>query len=395
MQKELILKKAAQLSKQQISWRRHLHQFPELSNQEIKTTAFIKKELSKHKIKTKRINLPTGLIAEVVGNKNGPVVAVRTDIDALPILEQTDLPFKSRNSGCMHACGHDVHMATILGVAVLLNDMKKDLAGTVRFIFQPAEEMPPGGARPMIENGALENVEMIFGMHVDPHLKVGKIGLRDGVTMASVTDFDLIIFGKAGHAARPQNAVDAIVIAAEVIESLQKIISREIDPIQPVVITFGKIEGGYARNVICDKVKLVGTARTLSDETSKLIPKKIKKIAESVCRAHGAKVEMNVIATYPVLSNHPHANRILKKNFEQLFGKGKIENTPPVLGGEDFACYLKLVKGAMFRLGVMNKKIGADKSWHSPQFIIDEDAISCGTATIAASVIDYLNSHSK
>ena len=395
MQIGLILNKVAQLSKKQISWRRHLHQFPELSNQEFKTTAFIKKELTKHKIKTKRINIPTGLIAEVVGKKSGPVVAVRTDIDALPILEQTNLPFASKNKGCMHACGHDVHMAVVLGAAVVLNQLKNDLAGTVRFIFQPAEEKPPGGALPMIENGALDNVEMIFGLHVDPHLKVGKIGLRDGVTMGSVTDFDLTIYGKGGHAARPQDTIDAIVIASEVIESLQKIVSREIDPIQPVVITFGKIEGGCARNVICDEVRLIGTARTLSDETSKLVPKKIKKIAESVCKAHGAKVEMNIMVAYPVLANHPEANGIIQKNFEHLFGNGKIEITPQVLGGEDFACYLKLVKGAMFRLGVMNKKIGADKSWHSPQFIIDEDAVSCGTATIAASVIDYLDSHSK
>lgn len=389
--KDMILKKAAALSKKQITWRRHLHQYPELSNQEFKTTAYIKDILKKNNITIKKIDLPTGIIAEVVGKKKGPTVAVRTDIDALPVLEQTTLPFKSKNIGCMHACGHDVHMSTVTGVAILLNEIKEHLNGTVRFIFQPAEEMPPGGARPMIESGALEDVKMIFGLHVDPFLKKGKIGLRDGVSMASVSDFNLKIIGKGGHAAQPHNAVDAIVTAAEVVESLQKIISREIDPVDPVVITFGKINGGSARNVICDEVTLVGTARTLSVKASKAIPGKIKKVAESICKARGAQVEMEIVASYPVLINHPQANRLLRESFESLFGKGKIEPTEQTLGGEDFACYLEKVRGAMFRLGVMNNKIGANKSWHSPLFVVDEDAIYYGTSTIAATVYNYLS----
>ncbi|KAA3637628.1 MAG: amidohydrolase [Calditrichaeota bacterium] len=387
---QLLLQKANNLKKQQINWRRHLHQYPELSNQEFETTKFIKKILSDYQIPFKKIPLETGVIAEVKGKQNGSIVAIRSDIDALPILEQTNLPFKSKNRGCMHACGHDLHMATVLGTAVLLNDLKEHLHGTVRFIFQPAEEMPPGGARPMIEAGCLDKVKMIFGMHNDPHLKTGSIGLRDGIAMASVTDFDIKVIGQGGHAARPQNAVDAIVVASEIIGALQKVVSREVDPIQPVVVTIGTINGGTARNVICDEVTLVGTARTLSKEAFKQVPKRIKQIAESIAKAHKAKIDFNLVATYPVLENDIDTNNVIRENFESLFGKNKIEVTPQVMGGEDFACYLEKTKGAMFRLGVMNKKIKADKSWHSPEFIVDEDAIPIGTATFASSALNYL-----
>ena len=394
-----IEKKILSLSKivhpQQIRWRRHLHQYPEISNEEFETTKYLTAELQKLQIKTKKLKIQTGLTAEIQGKHKGPVVAVRTDIDALPILEQTKLPYASKHKGCMHACGHDMHMATILGVASNIQQLKDEFSGSVRFLFQPSEEMPPGGAKPMIEEGVLNNVDMIFGLHVDPHLKVGKIGIRDGVTMGSVTDFDLIIRGRSGHAARPHHTIDAIVTAAEVIESLQKIVSREIDPIDPVVITFGEISGGYARNVICDEVKLVGTIRTLSPQASKEVPKKVKKIAEYICKARGAKVDMYIMGDYPVLINDIEVNNIISTNYTSLFGSGKVDVTPPVLGGEDFACYLEKVKGAMFRLGVMNKKIKADKPWHSPEFIVDEEALYYGTSVITASIIDALTKLSK
>lgn len=387
-----ILAGAKKLSKDQIKWRRHLHKYPEISNQEFETTAFLKERLKEYNIKTQKIDLPTGIIAEINRNKKGKTVAVRTDIDALPIFEMTGLSFKSVNKGCMHACGHDVHMAVVLGTACLLKDLSEHLNGNVRFIFQPAEEMPPGGARPMIEAGCLKDVSMIFGLHTDPNLPVGKISTRDGVTMASVTDFDLIVKGVTGHAARPQDAVDAIVVASEIVSSLQTILSRELDPIDAAAVTFGKIEGGTARNVIAGEVRLTGTARTLSKENSVKVPKLVKRIAENICKAHSAKLEMNIIANYPVLSNSPIANRIIEENYRSLFNKKDVPTTPQVLGGEDFACYLEKVDGAMFRLGIMNKKIKADKSWHSPEFMVDEDAILFGTATLAASVISYLKS---
>lgn len=379
-----IQQAAATLWKEQVGWRRHLHQHPELSFAEHQTTAFLKKQLATLGLKTRKLNMKTGVLAELTGHSRGPVVAIRSDIDALPIFEQTKLPFRSKNDGCMHACGHDIHMATVLGAAAVLSTVRDSFDGTVRFIFQPAEELPPGGARPMIENGALDNVKMIFGLHVEPDLKTGKISVRDGVTMASVFDFNLIIRGRSGHAARPHSAIDAIVTAAEVVESLQKISSREIDPIEPVAVTFGKIEGGVASNVIAEEVHLAGTARTLSEKTFKKIPAMIKRIVGGVCKARGATFEIQPIADYPVLKNHPGANALLTKTYTELFGAGKVEQTPPVLGGEDFACYLEQVPGAMFRLGIRNRKIKADKPWHSPLFIADEAALPFGTSLIAA-----------
>ncbi len=387
-----VTERAKRIHKKQIAWRRHLHQYPETANDEFQTTKFLRGEIKKLGLKVLPLKMKTGLLVELKGAKPGKTVAIRTDIDALPILEQSSVPFKSRRKGFMHACGHDMHMATVLGLASVLKQFKDELQGNVRFIFQPAEEHPPGGATPMIANGALKNVSMIFGLHVDPHLATGKIGVRGGITMASVIDFDLIIHGRGGHAARPQNAVDAIVIAAEVVESLQKIVSRETDPISPTAVTFGKIEGGTARNIIADTVVLTGTARTLSALDSRRLPKLIKRIADNICKAHGARAEMKIIARYPVLHNSSKTNRIFERNFRRLFGGGKVSETEQTLGGEDFACYLQKVPGAMVRLGVMNKSIGADKSWHSPHFIADEQALFFGTSLLTASVLDYLNS---
>jgi amidohydrolase len=379
----------------QIAWRRHLHQHPELSDHEFETTAFIRKLVAKLGARIIPVDMPTGVLAEIKGPRAGRTIAIRTDIDALPILEQNHVPFRSCRPGVMHACGHDVHMATVLGTLAVLGKMKKELAGTVRFIFQPAEEMAPGGARPMIANGALDGVSTILGLHVDPNVAVGKIGLRDGATMAAVYDFDLVITGKSGHAARPHETVDAIATAAEIVESIQKVVSREIDPIDPVVITFGKINGGTARNVIADEVRLVGTARSLSSSAAKKIPAAIKRTAEGICRARGADCRISSVAGYPALRNSPSTNKLYNQCYEALFGKGKIVETAPVMGGEDFACYLSKVPGAMFRLGIMNKKLKANQPWHSPTFMVDEASMYFGTALFAQAALTYLSDGNK
>jgi len=385
-----IVREVDAIYKKQVEWRRNFHTYPELSFEEFKTTASITGIVKKLGLKILPVKSPTGALAELTGKCPGPTIAIRTDIDALPIDEQTSLAYKSKNAGCMHACGHDMHMAVVLGTAAVLSKLKQHLHGKVRFIFQPAEEMPPGGARPMIANHALKNVSMIFGLHVDPHLPTGSISLRDGVTMASVTDFDIIVHGKSGHAASPHKTVDAIVTAAEVIESIQKVVSRDINPVEPVVVTFGKIKGGTARNVISDRVTITGTARTLSDKIGRKVLGAIKRTTQGICKARGAGFEFNIVAGYPVLKNHPKANKILARNFRMLFNKEKIETTKQILGGEDFACYLKEVPGAMFRLGIMNKKIGAFRSWHSTKFIADERSLPVGTALLTAAVIDIL-----
>lgn len=390
-----ILNLAKAHFKQQVSWRRYLHRHPEIANEETGTTAYLQKQVAKLKLKQLPIKMATGLLAELKGNQSGPVVALRTDIDALPITELTNLPYASETVGRMHACGHDMHMAAVLGAAAILSELKDELPGRVRFIFQPAEECPPGGARPMIANGALKNVEMIFGLHVDPELPTAKISLRDGPTMAAVIDFDLIIHGVGSHAARPHTGVDAIVAAAEVVESLQKIVARETDPFDSVVITIGHIEGGQARNIIADQVTIKGTARTLSPGLCRKLPKLIKRTASAICKARGAKLEMTLIADYPTLANDPGANAILKRNFSRLFGVKKIPESPQSMGGEDFACYLEKIPGAMFRLGIRNKKIGADKSWHSPHFVADENSLVYGSATLAAAAFDFLTGRNQ
>ena len=376
----------------QIEWRRHLHQYPELSTQEVKTTRYIKERLKELNIKVLPLDMPTGVLAEIKGGKTGPTVAIRSDIDALPVCEQTGLPFASKIEGKMHACGHDVHMATVMGTAAILAENRKQLAGNIRLIFQPAEEQPPGGARPMIKHGALKGVDTIFGLHVDPLIPIGKVGLRDGAMMAAVYDFDLVIKGKGGHAAQPHMAVDAIVTAAEVVSSLQTIVSRERGPMSPLVISLGRIEGGGARNVVADRVSIIGTARTLSDKMLKALPKMIRKTVGGVCKARGATFEMTEVANYPPLINTPAVNRLYQSAFGRMFGKSKVIQLDALLGGEDFACYLQKVPGAMFRLGIRNTAIKADKPWHSPEFIVDEEAIYYGTSLLVSATLDYLQS---
>jgi amidohydrolase len=357
--KNYILKKAKKLLPSQIKLRREFHQNPELSFEEFQTTKRIKDYLKKHRIKTKPLQMKTGAVG-IVNEKAKQAVAIRTDIDALPITEQSSLPFRSKKKGLMHACGHDIHMAVVLGVASLLNEIKDELPGGVKFIFQPAT------------------------------VPTGKITLRDGPTMASVIDFDITVLGQGGHAAMPHRAIDAIAVASELVGSAQKIVSREINPLKPVVLTFALINGGRVRNVIADKVLLQGTARTLAPENMKKIPQLIKRTVDGICRAHGAKYEIKILSGYPVLSNHEKANRILSDAAAELFGGRIISTTPQTMGGEDFALYLKEVPGAMFRLGIRNNKIGANKHWHSSEFIADEESIYYGTALLSLAVLRFL-----
>ncbi|MCP4706973.1 MAG: amidohydrolase [candidate division Zixibacteria bacterium] len=387
-----IIELAKKMHPTQIKWRRHFHQYPELSNLEFNTTAFIKKELKKRRIKILPLNMPTGLAAQI-GNKGKTTAAIRTDIDALPVTEQNKIPFKSKIDGVMHACGHDMHIATVLGTTIILNKLKKELPGIVKILFQPAEEKPPGGAFEMLKAGVFKNpkIDMIFGLHVDTTLPTGKISLRDGPTMAAVIDFDIHIKGKGGHAARPHDTIDAIAVVSELVGSIQKIASREIDPMKPVVITFGKISGGTTRNVIADKAILHGTARTLSPDSLKRLPALIKRTANGICKARGASCRVDFIASYPVVNNSASTNKILAKSYTDLFGKNRITETEAVMGGEDFAYYLQKAPGAMFRLGTRNKKIGSVNPWHYPNFMADEESIFYGTSLLVKAVLDYLN----
>jgi amidohydrolase len=377
-----------------VKLRREFHQYPELFFNEFRTSQRMAEELRKLRILTKTGIAKTGVVGLLAGRKKGKTVALRADMDALPIEEQTTFPYKSRNKGVMHACGHDVHMACLIGAANILSQLKSELNGNVKFIFQPSEEVLPGGARPMIQAGVLKNpkVSAIFGLHCEPGIPVGKVGVKDGPFMAQVDDFDIIISGSSGHGARPHHGVDAIVVASQVILALQTIASRKIDPVEPVVISVGKIEGGTARNIICDRVTLRGTARSLSKEVAREIPVLLKSVTSGVTKSAGASFELSYSPGYPVLINHPEATDLARGTVAGMFGKQAVfEIKKPEMGAEDFAYFLQKVPGTFLRLGTRNPKKGAIYPWHHPKFTVDEDAIKMGAAVMAGVALDFLN----
>ncbi|MFH1701169.1 MAG: M20 family metallopeptidase [Candidatus Zixiibacteriota bacterium] len=376
-----------------IKLRRWLHQNPEIGNQEFNTTARLKSELQKLKLKIVDGYAPTGLWAELDTGKKGPTVAVRADIDALPIMEETGLPYMSLREGISHACGHDIHAAVLIGTARLLAKHKKALRGKIKFICQPAEEVPPGGAYSIIRAGVLKNpkVDAILALHTDPTIPVGSIGLRDGVTMAATFDFNIRVQGRTGHAALPHQSIDAITAAAEIISGIQQVVSRMVDPIEPVAVTFGTIKGGTVRNVIAGEVLLEGTARSLSRKYAKRLLPLIKRTAVNIARGFGAKAQFIPVGEFPLFVSNKTINNLVSYSFKAVYPKGRVIQVPQVLGGEDFACYLEKIPGSMFRLGVKNKKIGADKPWHHPAFIADENSLSVGYITMASTVANILN----
>lgn len=377
-----------------VKLRRELHQYPELAFNEFKTSERIARELKKLGINFKKGIAKTGIIGVLNGNRKGKTVALRADMDALPVVEQTNFPYKSKNQGIMHACGHDVHMTCLIGVAKILTRLKEELPGKVKFIFQPSEEVQPGGAKPMIEAGVLKNPDAsgIFALHCDPAIPIGQIGVREGPTMAQADSFDITIIGRGGHGARPHDGVDAIVVASQVIQALQTIVSRKINPLEPVVVSIGKMEGGSARNIICDKVILKGTARTLNKEVAKKIPGLLKEIISGITKSAGASYELNYYGGYPILINHPKATDLARMSIAKLFGKDAIfEIEKPVMGGEDFAYYLQKIPGSFLRLGIRNPKKDAIYPWHHPKFTVDEDAIKIGSGVLAGVAFDFLS----
>ncbi len=384
-----VIASARRLFPAQVKWRRHLHQNPETALQEIKTTAFLKKELRRLGLALWTLKIPTGVVAELKGGRPGPTVAIRSDIDALPVTEQTGLPYASNTVGKMHACGHDMHMAIVLGTAALLAERRKELKGTVRFLFQPAEEAPPGGATLLVKEGVLRGVDAIFGLHVDPSIPVGKIGLCDGPMMAGVLDFDISITGRGSHAARPHLGVDAVVAAAAVVNALQTIVSRRTDQLSPMVLSIGQFSGGTARNVIASSAQLICTARTLDLELARKLPGLIKQTVAAACRVHGAVGKTTIVASYPPLVNDTATNKLYSDVFATLFGRTKVVKADQSLGSEDFAYYLEHVQGAMLRLGIRNPAIGAVQPWHSSKFVADENALWYGSALLTGAVLKY------
>jgi len=374
-----------------IEVRRDIHEHPELSGQEVRTKYLVKGILEIEGYKIKEFDDHNGLVADLVVDPKKPFVAIRADMDALPIEERTGKPYASRVKGVMHACGHDAHTAIAVGVAIAFAQAKEHLRGNIRFIFQPAEEINEGGSEELIRDGALENVKAIFGLHVYPYLMTGQIGYKYGVMMASADTFTIEIFGKSAHGARPHEGVDAILTASMCVNSLNHIISRRIDPLHPAVISLGTIAGGTAPNVICDHVKLTGTVRTINEHVRKKIPVMMEDSVKGITHSMGARYKFHYDFGQPELVNDDAMVDIVVNEARKIVGEENvIDLKDPVMGGEDFSRYLQIVPGAFFRLGVCNPQKNSCISQHNPKFDIDEDALPIGMKVLAASALEVM-----
>ncbi|AAT43357.1 M20 metallopeptidase family protein [Picrophilus oshimae] len=370
-----------------IETRRYFHRNPELSFKEYKTAGKIEEELKSMGLRPERIT-ETGIIADIINDKNKKTVAIRADIDALPVTEENDVDYRSLNDGIMHACGHDTHITMLLGAAkMIINDLK-NFNGNVRLIFQPAEESPPGGAIEMIKNGALENVDYIIGQHIWGSLDAGKIGIYYHEMMANADQFNIKIHGKGGHGSAPHEAIDTIYISSHLINMLNNIISREIDPQEPAVLTVGKINAGYRYNVIAAHSELSGTVRTFSRDVQEKIKKRIGEILEGLKMIYNINYEYDYEYGYPVLVNNENISKIIEETASSILGNENIVHPKPNMGGEDFAYYLEKVPGAYYVLGgaFPGKHIGN----HSPLFNIDESVLYNGALILKESARNIL-----
>jgi amidohydrolase len=365
--------------------RRHLHANPELSFHENNTQAFVAKQLDNLGIPYEKM-ADTGLVAIIKGAKpSDKVIALRADMDALPILEANDVPYKSTNPGVMHACGHDVHTSSLLGTAKILTELKDDFGGTVKFIFQPAEEKLPGGASLMIKEGVLENPKphAVFGQHVMPLIDAGKVGFRAGKYMASTDEIYVTVKGKGGHGAQPQQNIDPVMITAHILVALQTIVSRSADPKLPSVLSFGKVIANGATNVIPNEVKLEGTFRTMDEVWRKEAHTKMKKLAEGIAESFGGSCEFNIMHGYPFLINEEKLTAATRANAEDYLGKENVLDLDIWMAAEDFAYYTQVADSCFYRLGTRNEARGITSSVHTPTFDVDETALEVSTGLMA------------
>ncbi len=385
--KEKIQHLAQQYHADTVAHRRHLHAHPELSFEEIETGKFISAQLAALGIEHQHGIAENGVVALIKGkNPRKRVIALRADMDALPILEANNVPYKSQNDGVMHACGHDVHTSSLLGTARILNELRGEFEGTVKFIFQPGEEKLPGGASLMIKAGVLENPRptSIFGQHVHPPLHAGMIGLKPGIYMASADEIYVTVKGRGGHGAMPQECIDPVVITANIIVALQQLVSRYADPAVPTVLTFGKINStGGATNIIPNEVKLVGTFRTMHEKWRMEAHKRMKKIAESVAKGFGAACEFHILKGYPVLFNHEELTKRTKMWAIEFLGKSKVVDLPLRMTAEDFAYFSQAMPACFYRLGTGNPERGITSAIHTETFDIDESALETGMGLMA------------
>ena len=383
--KDKIQHLAHKWQSQFVEIRHHLHANPELSYQEFETSRFVQDQLAQMGIPF-QVMATTGVVGLIKGkNPEKRIVALRADMDALPIQEENDVPYRSTKPGVMHACGHDVHTTCLLGAARILNELKDEWEGTVKLIFQPGEERNPGGASILINEGVLTNPapQSIFGLHVHPQLEIGKVSFRGGKVMASADEIYITIKGKGGHAAAPHLTVDTILVASHLIVSLQQIISRNCNPLTPSVLSICSFQGGHTTNVIPSEVKLMGTFRALDEEWRFKAHELIRRNATDLVHAMGAEIDLHIDIGYPTVYNDEKLSNEARKLAEEYMPEDKVETTEVRMGAEDFGYYTQQIPGCFYRLGVMNVEKGITSGVHTPTFNIDERAIETGMGLMA------------
>jgi len=391
--KQLLQQKSAELHQEIIAMRRHLHQHPELSFHEYKTAEFVQHELTKSGVNFKSGIAGTGVVALIEGkNPSKKIVALRGDMDALPIQETNNVDYKSQNAGVMHACGHDVHTSSLLGVAKILNGLRNEFEGTVKLIFQPAEEKLPGGASLMIKEGVLENPvpSGIIGQHVMPLIETGKVGFRPGIYMASTDELYVKVKGKGGHGAMPHLNIDPVLITAHIIVALQQIVSRNANPTLPSVLSFGKVIANGATNVIPDEVNLEGTFRTLDENWRNEVHKKLVHMSTLIAESMGGSCEFTIVRGYPALINEPQLTSRMRNYAVDYLGKENVVDLDIWMAAEDFAYYSQVTNACFYRLGTRNEARGITSSVHTSTFDIDEQALKIGVGLMAYSALKEL-----
>ncbi|CAM4041613.1 M20 metallopeptidase family protein [Saccharibacillus endophyticus] len=373
-----------------VEWRRHMHANPELSFQETNTACFIAETLTGFGYEVRTGVGGNGILADLKGAHPGPSIAFRADFDALPIEEENHVPYKSNNPGVMHACGHDGHTSTLLGVAKVLADRQNELNGSLRFIFQHAEEKLPGGAIAMIEAGALDGIDEVYGAHLASYMPLGKLSVSSGPSMAAVDSFAITVQGKGGHGAKPHQTVDAIVVGSQLVTSLQHIVARHINPLHSAVVTVGVFQAGSAFNVIADKAKIEGTVRSFDPDVRKQLERDIRDMVHGITLAEHATYELDYVNGYPALVNPPRQAEEVRAVFARQFGEEALFGLDASMGAEDFAYYLQHRPGNFFNVGSQNENEDTAFPHHHPRFDIDERALLIAAKAFLAIAADKL-----
>jgi amidohydrolase len=385
-----LLDAARALVPQVVAWRRHLHRHPEVAFEEVRTSQFIAETLAQLPALTITRPTRTSVVAELRGGRPGPTIAVRADIDALPIVEENDVDYRSTRDGAMHACGHDGHTAIVLGLASLLAPQAAHLPGTVRFIFQHAEEMAPGGAEELVQHGVMEGVSQVIGLHLWAPMPVGRIGILAGPAMAAPDQFQCIITGKGGHAAIPHECVDPIAIGAQIITALQQVVTRTVDPLDPIVLSVTQFHAGTTFNVIPNTAYFAGTVRTFEPALRGSVPAQMERVIRGIAEAFGATVDFTYDLGYRPVVNDPALTDRLRAVVARTFAPDTLIDLRPTMGGEDFSAYQQRAPGVFAFVGAGNSEAGIVHPHHHPRFQVDERSLDIGLRYLTAATVDLL-----